>query len=56
MSSYTEQLKQKIREIEDRILDDVGEKQKLQLELTRLKMSEFEEDLRDNNENVLLKG
>lgn len=56
MNSYQKELKLKIRELEEKILNDVGEKQKLELELTRLKLAEFEEDLAESKNQQLLNG
>lgn len=56
MNSYQKELKIKIRELEEKILNDVGEKQKLELELTRLKLAEFEEDLAESKNQQLLNG
>ena len=56
MNSYQKELKIKIRELEEKILNDVSEKQKLELELTRLKLAEFEEDLAESKNQQLLNG
>lgn len=56
MNSYRKELKLKISELEEKILNDVGEKQKLELELARLKLAEFEEDLVESKNQQLLNG
>ena len=54
--SYKDELKVKIREIEKRIAQDESEKLELEVELNRLKLAEFEEDIRETTEKKLLKG
>ena len=54
--SYKEELKSKIREVEKRMAKDESEKLQLEIELNKLKLTEFEEDLRETNEQRLLKG
>jgi hypothetical protein len=54
--SYRDQLRSKIREIEKRIAEDESEKLSLEVELNRLKLAEFEEDIKDSREKRLLKG
>lgn len=56
MGSYKEQIKKKIRELEQQIAKDESEKLQLEIELNKLKLTEFEEDLRETNEQRLLKG
>lgn len=56
MSNYLEQIRRRISELERSI--NLGEKEKelLEKELDRLKLQEFEEDMREENELKLLKG
>jgi len=53
---YLNELKSKIRDIEKRIAEDESEKLQLEIELNRLKLAEFEEDLKESREKKLLKG
>jgi hypothetical protein len=54
--SYRELLLKQIAELERKIVSDTAEKQTLQKELNRLKVAEFEEDMRESSEQHLLKG
>lgn len=54
--SILEQIQNQIREIEKRISEDTGDVQELKKLLHRLKMQEFEEDLKENDNRQLLKG
>ena len=54
--SYKEELKSKIREVEKRMAKDESEKLQLEIELNKLRLAEFEEDIRETNEKRLLKG
>jgi hypothetical protein len=54
--SYREELKAKIREIEKRIAQEESDKLSLEVELNRLKLAEFEEDIKESRERQLLKG
>jgi len=56
MGSYKEQVKKKILDLEQRIAKDETEKLQLEIELNKLKLSEFEEEMRESNEQQLLKG
>jgi hypothetical protein len=56
MSSYKDLLKKQIKDMEERILKDESEKYQLQLELNKLKLAEFEEDLKESDNRQLLKG
>jgi hypothetical protein len=49
-------LKQRIREIKLQIANSEGQAEALQKELEQLELKEFEEDLREENNQVLLKG
>lgn len=53
---YKEILKRQIRELEQKIAEDQGEKAELEKQLNKLKLAEFEEDLREENGQQLLKG
>jgi len=56
--SYKEQIRKRIRELEDKIAESNVDKvqlESLRSELARLNMQEFEEDLRDEGQQ-LLKG
>jgi hypothetical protein len=53
--SYREQLQKEIREIEHQILNSQGKKLELEQRLQKLRLSEFEEDMRESNQQ-LLKG
>jgi hypothetical protein len=54
--SYRDELKTKIRELEKKITKDEHEKLQLEIELNKLKLAEFEEDMKESNEQRLLKG
>ncbi len=54
--SYKDHLKQRIREIKLQIANSEGQAEALQKELEQLELKEFEEDLREENNQVLLKG
>jgi hypothetical protein len=54
--SYRDELKTKIRELEKKIAKDETEKLQLEIELNKLKLAEFEEDMKESNEQKLLKG
>lgn len=56
MSSYLEQVRRRIAELERTIKLGTTERDLLEKELERLKMQEFEEDIRESNETQLLKG
>ncbi len=53
---YREELKQKIRELEKKIAKDEGEKLQLEIELNKLRLSEFEEDMKEAQNQKLLKA
>lgn len=53
--SYREQLQKEIRELEHQILNSQGKKLELEQKLQQLRLSEFEEDMRESNQQ-LLKG
>lgn len=53
--TYKQILQKQIRELEEKIASSQGEKAELQKQLQRLQLSEFEEDERTDNKQ-LLKG
>ena len=55
-SSYRTYLKNRIRELEDEIRNSSKEKRELELNLQKLKLAEFEEEMREENPQQLLKG
>ena len=55
-NSYKRLLKQQIKELEIHINQSTEKKEDLQRELTKLKMAEFEEDMREESSQQLLKG
>ena len=54
--TYRDELKQKIKSLEKKIAQDEGEKLQLEIELNKLRLAEFEEDIRETSEQKLLKG
>ena len=54
--SYKDYLNQKIQELEKRIVYSAEEKRAIEEELNKLRISEFEEDLRNESTQQLLKG
>ena len=57
--SYKEQIRKRIRELENKIAESNVDKvqlESLRSELARLNMQEFEEDLRSEGTQQLLKG
>lgn len=54
--AYKDVLKKRIAELEQKIATSIGEKSDLEKELNRLRLSEFEEDLVEENNQQLLKG
>jgi hypothetical protein len=54
--SYKEEIKARIRDLEEKILKDQGEKLELEIELNKLRLTEFEEDLKETQNRKLLKG
>lgn len=55
-NSYKRLLKQQIKELEIHIEQSTEKKEDLQRELSKLKMAEFEEDMREESSQQLLKG
>lgn len=54
--SYKDELKAKIRELEEKILKDQGEKLDLEVQLNKLRLTEFEEDMKEQQNRKFLKG
>lgn len=54
--SYKEQIKAKIRDLEEKILKDQGAKLELEIELNKLRLTEFEEDMKESQNQKFLKG
>ena len=56
MGSYRLLLKKQIAELEEKIKQDLENKEILEKELTRLKIAEWEEDASDSGNKQFLKG
>ena len=54
--SYRNLLLKQIAELEQKIASNTADKAELEQQLQKLKLSEFEEDMRESNEQVLLKS
>jgi hypothetical protein len=54
--AYKDFLKQKIKELEGKISSSTEEKKIIQDELNKLRLAEFEEDMREESSQQLLKG
>lgn len=54
--SYKEELKRKIRDLEEKIAREEGEKLDFEVQLNKLRLTEFEEDMKEEQEKKLLKG
>ena len=54
--SYRDELKVKIRDLEKKIAKDETEKLQLEIELNKLRLTDFEEDLKETQEKKFLKG
>jgi hypothetical protein len=58
--SYNDELKTKIRELirelDEKIVRDEGEKLELEIKLNKLRLSEFEEDIKETQNQQFLKG
>jgi hypothetical protein len=54
--SYRDELKAKIRDLEKKIAKDETEKLQLEIELNKLRLTDFEEDLKETQEKKFLKG
>ena len=55
-NSYKEMLKQQIQELENNIEQSFEKKEELQAKLSKLRIAEFEEDMREDSSQQLLKG
>ena len=55
-NSYKKLLRQQIKELEIHIEQSTEKKEDLQRELNKLKIAEFEEDMREESSQQLLKG
>jgi hypothetical protein len=54
--SYRDELKRKILELEKQIANDRDKKWELESELNKLQIAEFEEEMRESDNQHLLKG
>ncbi len=54
--SYRNLLLKQIAELEQKIATDSADKAELEKQLLKLKLSEFEEDMRESTEQKFLKG
>lgn len=54
--SYREILVNQIAELEQKIASDSSDKQILEKQLAKLKLAEFEEDIKESRERQLLQG
>jgi hypothetical protein len=54
--AYRDYLSKRIKELEDKISSSTEEKNAIEEELNRLRLSEFEEDMREESSQQLLKG
>ncbi len=54
--SYKEYLNKRIRDLEQTMSKTSEEKEKVQVELNKLKLAEFEEDMATESDQQLLKG
>ena len=54
--AYKDELRAKIRAIEEKIARDEGEKLQLEIQLNKLQLAEFEEDLKEQQNQQFLKG
>jgi cell division protein FtsL len=54
--SFKDELKRKIRDLEEKIAREEGEKLDLEVQLNKLRLTEFEEDLKEQQNQQLLKG
>ena len=55
-NSYKKLLKQQIQELENNIEQSFEKKEELQAKLSKLRIAEFEEDMREDSSQQLLKG
>ena len=54
--AYKDFLKQKIKELEQKIVSSTEEKSVIEAELNKLRLAEFEEDMATESNQQLLKG
>jgi hypothetical protein len=54
--AYKDFLKQKIKELEEKIVSSTEEKSVIEAELNKLRLAEFEEDMATESNQQLLKG
>jgi hypothetical protein len=54
--NYRDEIKAKIRELEQKIVQDENEKLNLMIELNKLRLTDFEEDMKETQEKKFLKG
>ena len=54
--TYKDFLKQKIKELEEKIVSSTEEKSVIEAELNKLRLAEFEEDMATESNQQLLKG
>ena len=54
--AYKDFLKQKIKELEEKIVSSTEEKSVIETELNKLRLAEFEEDMATESNQQLLKG
>ena len=55
-NSYNDLLKQQIKDLENQIENSFEKREELKFELNKLKLAEFEEDMREETTQQLLKG
>jgi hypothetical protein len=53
---YKDEIKAKIREIQKRMAEDESQKLELEIQLNKLQLAEFEEDLKEIQNQQFLKG
>lgn len=53
---YKEILQKQIKELEEKIASSTEEKSELEKQLNKLRIAEFQEDMVEENNQVLLKG
>ena len=53
---YKDEIKAKIREIQKRMAEDESEKLELEIQLNKLQLAEFEEDMKETQNQQFLKG
>jgi predicted nucleic acid-binding Zn-ribbon protein len=54
--SHKDEIKAKIREIQKRMAEDESQKLELEIQLNRLQLAEFEEDMKETQNQQFLKG